>query len=716
MRYFRYKASLQTANPTMTPLIDDVAVSYYGSGANQAQTVTPLAASYLTVSGIANTVAGTASSVTVRAYDSLNNIATGYTGTVSFTSSDPQANLPVSYTFVTGDAGARTFTNGVTLRTAGTQSVTAAGGAVSGTQSNIVVTAASLSAVDVEPPGYKTGPAAAVAGTRGNAVVSFTVPAGNPLPGNGRIALTFAGAGNTAGNFSFNSGGTTAAAIVSGLNGTLSVSNITGQSVTLVRSGGTDAGGAVSFTLSNVRAPSTAFGSTGSYSIQTQSSSGGVMAENTAVAPDNTFGVIFSSPASATVWSVGDQDRSLAWSESGTSNNFVLQYYDGAWYNAQNNGVNVSGSYTAGGASALWDTNSGFTISAAYRVRAYDTTLGYSAGESDFFTMKGGLALTAPAAGVKWSMDAPQQISWTTTGTFTYGVRLRFSTDSTDGVNGTWTALSAYPTSADASASTNILANADNNGIAGASAWWLPSRNLAGGEANLWIRVSDANTSTPSSSQAAAITVSDIAGVNFTLPDRGATAVKVGADLSLNITSVGVTNVTIEYKSNAGGGTYVTCQNAAAAPASNILTSGLPFVWRVPNDVYPALGANIRVSASASSGVVGALQQTSAGFTIYGDLTRTQPVTGTYKVNDPANRVPIVWSGSSSIGAVTFQYNLDAVTPNWQNASGAGVGDIYNAATGGTAGTYNWAGGSGTAWWQPKFTSGGGLSQGGGQQ
>ena len=318
-----------------------------------------------------------------------------------------------------------------------------------------------------------------------------------------------------------------------------------------------------------------------------------------------------------------------------------------------------------------------------------------------------GLALNAPAAGAKWSMDVPQQIIWTTTGTFTYGVRLRFSTDSTDGANGTWTALSAYPTSADASASTNILANADNNGIAGASAWWLPSRNLAGGEANLWIRVSDANTSTPPSSQAAAMTVSDIASVNFTLPDRVVTAVKVGADLSLNISSTGVTNVTIEYKSNAGGGTYVTCLNAAAAPASDILMSGLPFVWRVPNDVYPASGANIRVSASASSGVVGTLQQTSAGFTIYGALTRTQPDSGTYKVNDPTNRVPIVWSGSSSIGAITFQYNLDAVTPNWQNASGAGVGDIYNVSTGGTAGTYNWTGGSGTAWWQPKFTTGG---------
>ncbi|HLA39207.1 MAG TPA: hypothetical protein VJ417_04380, partial [Candidatus Glassbacteria bacterium] len=355
----------------------------------------------------------------------------------------------------------------------------------------------------------------------------------------------------------------------------------------------------------------------------------------------------------------------------------------------------------------MLDTNSGFTISSAYKVRAYDTTLNYTVGESDFFTFKGGLGLTAPAGGVKWSMDAPQQISWTTTGTFTYGVRLRFSTDSTNGTNGTWTVLSAYPTSADALASTNILTNADNNGITAASAWWLPSEDLAGGEANLWIKVSDANTSTPPSAQAAAITVSDIASVNFTLPDRAATAVKVGADLSLNITSTGVTNVTIEYKSNDGGGSYVVCRTALDAPATDIAVSGLPFVWRVPDDVFPSAGADIRVSASASSSVVGTLQQTFSGVTIYGGLTRTQPVSGTYKVNDPTDRVPIVWSGSSSIGAITFEYNLDAVSPNWQNAAVVGVGDIYSVSTGGTAGTYNWAGGSGTAWWQPKFTTGG---------
>ena len=50
-----------------------------------------------------------AHNVTVTAKDAYGNMATGYTGTVHFTSSDGQAVLPANYTFVAGDAGIHTF-------------------------------------------------------------------------------------------------------------------------------------------------------------------------------------------------------------------------------------------------------------------------------------------------------------------------------------------------------------------------------------------------------------------------------------------------------------------------------------------------------------------------------------------------------------------------------------------------------------------------------
>ena len=59
--------------------------------------------------------------------DENNQTAVGYTGTVHFTSSDMGAGvyLPADYKFTVGDAGVHTFSNGVTLVTAGNQSVTA---------------------------------------------------------------------------------------------------------------------------------------------------------------------------------------------------------------------------------------------------------------------------------------------------------------------------------------------------------------------------------------------------------------------------------------------------------------------------------------------------------------------------------------------------------------------------------------------------------------
>ncbi|HET7436698.1 MAG TPA: fibronectin type III domain-containing protein [Thermoanaerobaculia bacterium] len=68
--------------------------------------------------------AGDATSATLTAYDANYNVATGYTGTVQFTSTDGSAVLPGSYTFTGGDAGVHTFTNGFTLLTPGSQSVT----------------------------------------------------------------------------------------------------------------------------------------------------------------------------------------------------------------------------------------------------------------------------------------------------------------------------------------------------------------------------------------------------------------------------------------------------------------------------------------------------------------------------------------------------------------------------------------------------------------
>src|SRR5207249_4552480 len=91
----------------------------------------------------------------VTAKDASNNTATGYTGTVQFSSSDGAAILPANYTFVGGDAGSHTFS--ATLKTAGTQSITATDtvtASITGTQSGITVNAGAAAprVVPTSPP------------------------------------------------------------------------------------------------------------------------------------------------------------------------------------------------------------------------------------------------------------------------------------------------------------------------------------------------------------------------------------------------------------------------------------------------------------------------------------------------------------------------------------------------------------------------------------
>jgi hypothetical protein len=84
------------------------------------------------------TTAGAPHTLTVTAVDRDGDPLPGYTGTVHFTSSDPQAVLPDDYTFTASDHGTRTFS--VALKTAGTWSVTVTDTgptAFSGTQGGI---------------------------------------------------------------------------------------------------------------------------------------------------------------------------------------------------------------------------------------------------------------------------------------------------------------------------------------------------------------------------------------------------------------------------------------------------------------------------------------------------------------------------------------------------------------------------------------------------
>lgn len=112
-----FNAILKTAGTQSITATDAAARTVTGSEPDI--NVAPSAPSQFDISVPASITAGSAFSMTVTARDPYNNIATGYTGTLHFTSTDGQAVLPGDYTFTAADAGVHTFANAVTLKMAG---------------------------------------------------------------------------------------------------------------------------------------------------------------------------------------------------------------------------------------------------------------------------------------------------------------------------------------------------------------------------------------------------------------------------------------------------------------------------------------------------------------------------------------------------------------------------------------------------------------------
>src|SRR5262249_24869601 len=127
--------------------------------------VSAAAATHFAVSAPASATAGSAFSFTVTAQDPFNNTATGYSGTVHFSSTDGQAVRPADSTLTNGTRSFR-----ATRKTARSPTLTAtdtATSSITGTSNTIDVSAAAATHFSV------SAPASATAGT----AFSFTVTA-----------------------------------------------------------------------------------------------------------------------------------------------------------------------------------------------------------------------------------------------------------------------------------------------------------------------------------------------------------------------------------------------------------------------------------------------------------------------------------------------------------------------------------------------------------
>ena len=149
-----FSATLNTAGTQIVTATDTVTGTITGDSAGI--DVGPGAVARFAVTASATATAGTPLTVlTLTAIDAAGNTNDGYTGTVHFGSSDATAMLPADYAFVPGDAGVHSFASEATLRTAGTQFITAtdtAATSITGTSNTITVSPGPATHLSITAP------------------------------------------------------------------------------------------------------------------------------------------------------------------------------------------------------------------------------------------------------------------------------------------------------------------------------------------------------------------------------------------------------------------------------------------------------------------------------------------------------------------------------------------------------------------------------------
>jgi hypothetical protein len=150
-------ATLKTAG-TQSLAVTDTANPAFFSSKSSITVVPGMPTIWIVSSMPTTTVAGAVVTFTLTAMDSYGNLATNYTGTVHFASSDSQAVLPPDSAFNPADAGSHTFST--TLKTAGSQSITFTDTAIAvltGTRTLTVTSAAAASVSIASFPAITAG-------------------------------------------------------------------------------------------------------------------------------------------------------------------------------------------------------------------------------------------------------------------------------------------------------------------------------------------------------------------------------------------------------------------------------------------------------------------------------------------------------------------------------------------------------------------------------
>jgi hypothetical protein len=349
-------------------------------------------------------------------------------------------------------------------------------------------------------------------------------------------------------------------------------------------------------------------------------------------------GLTVTSPVGTDVWKVGEV-KTISWTSTGAGAipTVNLEYSkNGLFTDTVVIATGVASGPTGG--SSSWTVPDAIATTVKVRVKhPTDTTV---SADSAAFSIKGSLALTAPAGGEVWAVGDSRTITWTSTGTLA-DVKIEYSRDNF--------AADIQPITLSTPAAS------------GSFAWTVPDAISN----TVKVRITSNSDATVTNASAANFKIRG--SLTVTVPNGGETWI-VGATQTITWTKTGtLADVKLEYSTD-GGVTYPNLI-AASTPASN-----LSYAWTVPDAISTT--ARVRITLNADATVTDA---SNGDFSIKGSLTLTSPNTGENWIVGSAQN--ITWTKTGSIANVKLEYSTDA---------GVTYPNLITASTSATAGTYPW--------------------------
>ncbi len=363
------------------------------------------------------------------------------------------------------------------------------------------------------------------------------------------------------------------------------------------------------------------------------SSTNAVSASTFSITQSSSF-VSLSSPVGGESWQVSSS-HNITWTYSGVTN-VKLEYTTdsgSSWNTIISSTGAIAGSYS-------WTIPN--AVSANCKVRISDASNSATSSVSTgVFSIIAApvLTLTSPVGGENWVGNSSHNITWSSTNVS--NVKLEYTTDSGSNWN---TIISSTAASA------------------GSYSWTIPNVSST----NCKVRVSDVSGGAAASLSSSVFTITQIvAAISLTSP-AGGESWAAGSSHNITWTSSNITNVKLEYTTDAGSNWTTIIASTAASTGS--------YGWTIPN--VSSTNCKVRVS-DASNASTSATSASIFTITLTTSLSLTSPVGGESWVGSSSHNV--TWT-SSNITNVKLEYTTDAGS-NWTTII---------ASTAASAGSYSW--------------------------